>query len=200
MDISGTGGVPGREPDDEDVLRATVELCREKGYAGLTVADVAARVGASADDLLRRWSSKAALVVSAFRRVVAADLRYAETGDFRADLREQLVSVARVLTDPALAPVLTELVAEAQRDHATARTFVEHVFQPNREAARERFAKARRDGQLRDDVDLEVAIDVAFAPLWFRFLLRTGPLSADYAAQVADAALAGLGATDVTSD
>ncbi|MFL6136340.1 MAG: TetR/AcrR family transcriptional regulator C-terminal ligand-binding domain-containing protein [Frankiaceae bacterium] len=194
-----------RAPADERrhaVLTAAVDLCRERGYAATSLADVAERAGGTVDDLVREWSSKAALVITAFRRVMAAELRYADTGDFRADLRAQLSGMARLLADPGLGPLLTDLVAEAQRDRGTALAFAELVFRPNRAAARDRFASAQRAGQVRAGIDLDVAIDLTFAPLWFRFLLRTGPLSAAYAEQVADAALGGLapgpGAAHVT--
>jgi AcrR family transcriptional regulator len=192
METATTVDAPVDEQRRRAVLAATVELCRAKGYAGLTVADVADRAGTTADELMRTWPSKAALVISAFRRVIAADLVYADTGDIGTDLRAQLVGMARLLSDPTFGPFLAELVAEAQRDPDTARAFVEYVFRPNRAAARERFATAQEAGQLRGDLDLDVAIDLTFAPIWFRFLLGTGPLSEEYATRVAHQALSGL--------
>jgi hypothetical protein len=59
--------------------------------------------------------------------------------------------------------------------------------------SRRRFEQARAAGQLRPEVDVDAGIDLAFGPLWFRLLLGTAPLSADYAAAVAELALDGLG-------
>jgi AcrR family transcriptional regulator len=199
MDTATQAAQPGPQPTDSPQARlksavtaATLAVCREKGYAGLRLDDVAERAGTTTDVLTATWPSKAALVISAFRGLIARDLVYADTGDFAADLRGQLVGMVRVLTEPSFGPFLAELIAEAQQDETTAGAFLDYVFRPNRAAARERFAAAQRAGQLRTDVDLDVAIDLTFAPVWFRFLLRTGPLTAEYATQVADQALAGL--------
>src|SRR6185503_16600937 len=101
--------------------------------------------GTTTAELTARWPSKGALVITAFRGLLARDLAYADTGDFRADLRAQLVGMAKVLADPKFGPFLAEIVAEAQQDEATDRAFLEHVFEPNRALARERFTKARQD-------------------------------------------------------
>jgi len=49
----------------EKLLRATVELLRERGYHGLTTKEVAARAGFSAGALMHHFSTKADLVIAA---------------------------------------------------------------------------------------------------------------------------------------
>ena len=52
--------------------------------------------------------------------------------------------------------------------------------------------QAKGRGQLRPDLDLEVGIDIIWAPLYYRLLLHYAPLDEAHAAAVVDAALTGL--------
>jgi hypothetical protein len=157
------------------------------------MAAIAERAGVPERELAERWSSRSALVIDAFRSEIGAKFLLVDSGDFHADLRAQLTAVTRVFTDSSIAPYLTALIAEMQLDPEVSGTFEERVFGPNRFMARARFEKAREKGQVRADVDLDTAIDLTFAPLWFRLLLPTGPLTEDYAVQVADLSVAALG-------
>lgn len=182
-------------PDDSTrraVLKAALALTREQGYAKLDLAAVAELAGTDRAAIDQGWPSKSALVINAFRDTIARELMYAETGDFAADLTTQIVAMARILADAEFGPYLSELIAEAQHDPVTAQAFLDLVFKPNRAAARQRFVLAQQQGQLRRDLDLDTAIDLVFAPVWFRLLLRTAPLSQQYAERVVELALAGL--------
>ena len=55
-----------------------------------------------------------------------------------------------------------------------------------------RLRSAQAAGELRADVDLDVAIDMIWGPLFSRWLQRTGPLTAEYADSLVDATLSGL--------
>lgn len=176
-----------------DILTCALEVCRSVGYQNATMAAIAERAGVSEKELTDVWSSRSALLIDAFRREIGAEFLLTDSGDFHADLRAQLTAIARVFTDPSIAPHLTALIAEMQLDPEVSGTFAERVFGPNRFMARARFESARDKGQIRADADLDTAIDLTFAPLWFRLLLPTGALTEDYALQVADLSVAALG-------
>ncbi|MFL6128491.1 MAG: TetR-like C-terminal domain-containing protein [Mycobacteriales bacterium] len=191
-------GPPGRQEPDETgraVLDATLALCRVEPPVRIDLAAITARSGVTEQDVLARWPSAEAVLLDALRGQVAPALVFPDTGDFAADLRAQLVAIAEVFADPAVGPRLVGLAAAASRDPVIARAFAERVFRPNRMLSRRRFEQAREAGQVRSEVDVDTGIDLAFGPLWFRLLLGTAPLSADYAAAVAELALGGLGAT-----
>ena len=57
------------------ILRAAVEELTESGYAGLTMDRVAKRARTNKNAIYRRWPSRAALGITAYRKLVAADLR-----------------------------------------------------------------------------------------------------------------------------
>jgi hypothetical protein len=194
---TGTGTVEPSGPDETGraVLDATLALCRVDPPVRIDLAAITARSGVPEQEVLARWPSAEAVLLDALRGQVAPALVFPDTGDFTADLRAQLVAIAEVFADPAVGPRLVALAAAASRDPVIARAFAERVFRPNRMLSRRRFEQARAAGQLRPEVDVDTGIDLAFGPLWFRLLLGTAPLSADYAAAVAELALDGLART-----
>ncbi|WP_182111397.1 TetR/AcrR family transcriptional regulator [Actinotalea sp. JY-7876] len=61
-----------RDPELEDrALRATLDVFGEKGWAGLTIDEVATRSRAGKSSIYLRWPDKATLLASALRRVQA---------------------------------------------------------------------------------------------------------------------------------
>src|SRR3954452_824138 len=86
----------------EELLRVTLDLAAEVGYAGLTIEAVARRAGVGKHTVYRRWPSKAALLLDALSRVWTTDLDYHDTGDVRADLREQFLRSAPALASPPI--------------------------------------------------------------------------------------------------
>lgn len=177
------------------VLDATLALCRQVPPVLLDVAAIAAAAGVAEDEVTTRWPSAELVVLEALKVEVAPALMFPDTGDFAADLRAQLAAIARVFGDPAIGPRLRMLSAAASKDPLLARAFQERVFKPNRMLSTRRFAAAVQAGQLRADLDVDTAVDLAFGPLWFRLLLSTAALSEQYAIGVADMALSGIRAS-----
>jgi hypothetical protein len=53
------------------------------------------------------------------------------------------------------------------------------LLRPWLEATRQRLSAAQRAGQI-GDVDLDAAADLLYGAVYYRWLLRTGPLSPQY--------------------
>ena len=174
------------------VLRSALMLCVERGFVNVTLEAIAEGAGVTVDAVSGLWPSKAAVVIEAFSSAVGNRFTSIDTGDFEADLRGQLTAIARIFGDPNIAPHLRQVIGEGQHDETVMPAFLKLVFGPNRDAAHTLFVTAQRNGQVRKDVDLDAAIDLVFAPFWFRLLLHTGPTDDDYAASITDLALAGL--------
>jgi AcrR family transcriptional regulator len=100
---------------DAAVLRATVELLAETGYAGLLVSAIAERAGTSKPAIYRRWPSKAHLVHEAVFPIGAATA-IPETGSPPDDLREMVRRTMAFLTTPAARAALPGLVGEMAAD------------------------------------------------------------------------------------
>jgi AcrR family transcriptional regulator len=173
------------------ILDAAYELALERGAAKVTMEAIAARAGVGKQTIYRWWPSKGALLLDVLIDAVGAVSEMPDTGDLAADLATQLTAVAELFQSD-FARFYTGLIAEAQADEAVARGLAEQLADRAEGPRRQRLAKAQRDGQLRADVDIAAAAETLYAPLYYRLLLRTEPLSAEHVRNVLDIALNGL--------
>ncbi|MEV6419466.1 TetR/AcrR family transcriptional regulator [Streptomyces sp. NPDC051662] len=96
---------------EEAILRAAADELIESGYAGLTMDQVARRAGTNKNAIYRRWPSRLALGIAAYRQL-ATTLQPPDTGDLRDDVLELLRRANRHWSSP-LGMVLRELMSAA---------------------------------------------------------------------------------------
>lgn len=171
----------------------TLDLAEEVGYAGLSIEAVARRAGVGKHTIYRRWPAKAALLLDAFSRVWTTDLDYHDTGDVRADLREQFLRSAPALASPPIGPVYRALIAEAQSDPALRATLHERFLRTVEQRTLDRITRAQDTGELVPDVDLEFAAEVLCGTLYYRYLLSTRVIDEDTVDDLLDMFMAAYG-------
>ncbi|MER6753652.1 TetR/AcrR family transcriptional regulator [Micromonospora echinofusca] len=177
------------------ILAAAFDLVGEVGYAKLSIEGIAAAAGVGKQTIYRWWPSKGALLFDAFLALTTDGGQggaLPDTGDLAADLKLVLRATVDELHDPRYDLPMRALHTEIVHDPALAADYATRLDGPMRELKKERLRAARRAGQLAEDVDLDVAVDLIFGPLLNRWLQRTGPLTHAYADQVVDTALRGL--------
>ena len=85
------------------IFDAAVELLAERGYAGCSVAAVAAKAGIATGSVYRHFPSKAELVAELFRVVVAREVAAVEESSTRSgDFTERIVAVLETFANRAL--------------------------------------------------------------------------------------------------
>jgi AcrR family transcriptional regulator len=82
------------------VLGAAIDELLAVGYAGLTMDRVAERAGTNKNAIYRRWPSRAALAVAAYRQMAGDDLSLPDTGALRDDVLELLRRANRAWSSP----------------------------------------------------------------------------------------------------
>lgn len=178
------------------ILATAFDVVAELGYAGLTIEKVAARAGVGKQTIYRWWPGKGALVLDAvLERTTGAGDEAAElpdTGDLEADLAAVLVATVQELTDPAFDRALRGLTAAIVEDAELARLYQERLDGPMRELKKRRLRRAQEAGQLDPEMDLDVAVDLVFAPVAQRWSERSGLLTPEVARTVVRHALRGL--------
>ena len=87
---------------------------------------------------------------------------------------------------------MTSLLAHAQLDAGFATIYRDRFFEPRREAARASIRAAIARGELGEQTDIELALDLFFGPFWNRLLHGHAPLDEHYACQVVDATIRAL--------
>ncbi len=85
---------------EQAVLRAAVDELLAVGYSGLTMDRVAERAGTNKNAIYRRWPSRAALAVAAYRQMSGGDLPPPDKGALRDDVLELLRRANRAWASP----------------------------------------------------------------------------------------------------
>ncbi|MCX4728542.1 TetR/AcrR family transcriptional regulator [Streptomyces sp. NPDC090052] len=175
------------------IMRTTLDLGQDLGYAKLSIEAVAARAGVGKHTVYRRWRSKGALLLDSLLSLSDSALDYPDTGDVAADLRNQIYEAIDVLAGTSHSPLFRALVGEAQHDPGVAAALNERFIVPQANKTVARLKSARDQGQLAPDFDLDLAMAILSGPLYFRLLITQEPLTHAYVDRILDALFAGMG-------
>ena len=183
-----------RDPHiDSAALDATIAVLDETGYGGLTIEEVARHAGTTKPAIYRRWPNRQRLVLAALGRRLG-DARAPDTGCTVCDLDECLrVFVAAFRRMPP--GVLGPLFADCAADRELRTAFMTTLFEPPRAAVRETLERARARGDLREDVDLDLILDLTGSLVHYRALFGHATTSNVEIEHAVEALLQGI-ATD----
>lgn len=185
----------GRRPADEvrgDVLRAVGEVLLTEGIADLTFERAARLAGVSKTTLYKWWPSKGALALDGYFHAVQETLAFPDTGDIRTDLRDQLHAFVRLMTGTPGGRILAELIGESQTDKDLAVAYRALYSSERRRLAGERLRRAQEQGQLRDDVDVQVVVDQLWGAVYHRLLVPDEPVTEAFADALVSNLLGGI--------
>jgi AcrR family transcriptional regulator len=178
----------------EAILKAAAGLLLERGLDAVSMDAVAARAGVSKATIYRWWPTKESLALDAlYTEWSAAVPAPMDTGSLRGDLLELLSAWAQLVgTDQPYAQVIAALLAKARTDPAFAAEYQQRVVQPRRDQARAIFGRAIERGEIPPGLDLEVALDLIYGPLYHRLLQGHAPLDDAFVQAAIDLALTGI--------
>jgi AcrR family transcriptional regulator len=188
----GARGRPRSEEADRAILAAAIELLDERGLAGMSIEEVAARAGVSKATIYRRWSSKGQLALDAFVSRFQALQPQPDSGSLRGDLTAALRAWVDAVTTTPMGRMLTGLIAEAQHDDSLRASWRDRVLEPLRVQHRMLLNRAIERGEIAASVDQDAVLDLFFGAAHHRLLLGHEPLSADFIGQVVDIILSGI--------
>ena len=175
------------------ILTAALELLDTTGYPDLTIEAIAARAGVGKQTIYRWWRSKGEIILDALVEATAeTDLTLPDTGDVEKDLRAVIRATVAEFADPALSATTRALTIETLTNDALAEQVRDRYLKPQLAAVQERLRAAQRAGQIRADVDVVLAVELFFGPIYHRWLLKTAPLTPAYADEVVDLVLSAL--------
>lgn len=175
------------------ILNAAVELLLEEGYAKLSVEAIAARAGVGKQTIYRWWPNKGAILLDVFIDMVGGfgEFSLPETEDLAEDLKIGPRATIAALGEPRFAAPYRALLTVIQHDEKLAAELRNRLVVPLLDATKRRLQTAAQAGQI-DDVDLDVAVEVIYAPMYYRWLLGTGPLTVEYSDAAVDLAVRAL--------
>ena len=149
------------------------------GFRVVSIEAIAAKTGIAKTTIYRRWPNKAAVIMEGFLTELrpASFFPKAETALERIRLQMRVTAKAFRGRDGAL---VKTLLAETQFDPELAKVYREKWTLPRRKLVSDMLEEAIRQGTIRSDIDIEGAIDLLYAPIYYRLLIGTGPISDAY--------------------
>jgi AcrR family transcriptional regulator len=186
-------GRPRSAQADVAILHAALELLAAHGYASLTMEAVRERSGVGKATLYRRYGSKEELVRAAIVHlnsdIPMPDDTGSIAGDFAATAQHVLAGAART---GALA-LMPRLLSEVAHDPEMHALFSENLVEPRRRIVRAIVDRAKARGEIRQDVDTDLAVDLMVGPFIYRAIISGGdPEAIGDPADILRAVLAGL--------
>lgn len=186
-------GRPRSEARKQAILQAAFELLGEHGLAATSMDAVAERAGVSKATIYRWWDSKELLALDAlYAAWDTAGPVTREAGTLRAEMLALVRPWVRLVAAGPSARILTALLAEAQNDPEFGKAYRAHFVEPRRDQARAVFSRAIAREEIPDGVDVEVAIDLLWGPLYHRLFHGHAPLNEHFARRSVDTVLTGI--------
>lgn len=177
---------------DAAIVDATLNLLADSGYSALTMEAVAALAGVGKATLYRRYAGKEQLVVDALASMSEA-VEVVEGASVRDELAARLEAVRRKSASSLAGKLFPRLVSASAENPELMRSYRQQVLQPRRVAFEQALRRGIAEGSVRDDVDLDHAVDLLLGPMVYRNLIRNDPPPGpELAGRIVDDVLAAL--------
>jgi AcrR family transcriptional regulator len=184
-------GRPRSEESEEAILAATIQLLSEKPLRDISMEEIARKAGVGKATIYKWWPSRAYVALDAFLRKTTQMVPTPDTGSVRKDVLEQLRSVMVFYKSPA-GRIMGQFVAESQSDKEFADLFRERFLKPRREAIGVIFDRGVERGEIDQNFDRELVLDMIYGSAIYRMIVRHAPLEVKVADDVVSILFGGL--------
>lgn len=184
-------GRPRCDDINQKILETTYEMLQEMSFNSLTIEGIAARAGVGKPTIYLRWSNKASLVMDAFLAATTTELAFPDTGSVIEDVRLQMQSLVKLMNSPR-GQIIATIIGGGQTDPELIAAFRLNWLLARRTEAKKAIERGIDRGELPVGLNLELAIDVLYSPLFYRLLLRHQALSDNFVDELIDMVMPGL--------
>ncbi|MEO3857670.1 TetR/AcrR family transcriptional regulator [Acrocarpospora sp. B8E8] len=198
MTVMGTArpaGRPRSERAEKAIVDATLDLIGEgTSVSELSIEAVAARAGVGKTTIYRRWANKEELVGDALA-TLKAPLPVVEGRTVREDLVAYLDVMRQDTLTLRTRCIMNIAMSEPDRHPNLYERFHKTAIEPRRAAMRAVLERGVATGELRPDLDIELAIGMLSGTmLWYTkgAAHNNTPLADDLASRIVDEALRGF--------
>lgn len=176
----------------KSILNASYDLLLEQGFGAVTVEKIAERAKVSKATIYKWWPNKAAVVMDGFLSATMARLPVPDTGCVLDDILMHATNLVRFLISRE-GKIITELIGEGQLDSGLSEAYRTRYFHPRRLEARLLIERGIERGELKENLDIELCIDLIYGPVFYRLLVTGYPLDDSYVRQLVMNAFKGIG-------
>jgi AcrR family transcriptional regulator len=166
---------PGRPRSPEAhaaILRAALELALEGGLRGLSMEAIAARAGVGKATIYRRWKTKEALFAEALH-TIALNPEAPDTGSVRGDFAAASGAAIERMTPDAFR-IIPRLLADAAGDPELLEALQAALLRPRQAIVADILRRGVERGELRADLDVELAAEILIGSGIARALVSGG--------------------------
>ncbi len=173
-------GRPRDRGTDLAILRAGLELFIERGVEGTSMEQIAKLAGVGKPSIYRRWSNKEELIAAAIETLVVDEVQFASAQEVEAQSPAALVeaaidSAAAAATTPQYRALVARMYGSAVSHPALMAAYWERYILPRRQIAARLLERAREEGTVAADLDVDVAIDMMAGAVTYRVLQPDPP-------------------------
>ena len=158
------------------IMDAVNALLQKKSVRDLTMEEVAKRAKVGKPTLYKWWPTKATLVLAMLCERMAPNLEKPRALPAEESLRLRVRRLIDAFNGP-FGKIVAGLIAEGQSEPAILQEFFDRWVSPRRNATILDLQRGRSVGELRSDAEPELLNDEIFGAIYYRLLLRSGPLT-----------------------
>jgi AcrR family transcriptional regulator len=142
----------------------------------VTADAIARRAGVSKATIYKWLPNKSLVALDAYLAGMGERVAVPDTGSAELDFTVQLKSLTAFYLSP-LGRLFCQFIAEGQSDPAFLALFRERFLYTRRKAARIMWRRGVDRGEIREEIDGEIVLDVIYGPTIFRLLAGHGLLN-----------------------
>jgi len=157
------------------ILKATLYLLERQPLRKVTADAIARRAGVSKATIYKWWPNKSLVALDAYLAGMSEQVPVPDTGSAEADFTEQLKAVMTFYRS-SLGRLFCQFIAEGQSDPGFLALFRERFLFARRDTARVMWRRGVDRGEIREEIDGEIVLDLIYGPMVFRLLAGHGSL------------------------
>src|SRR6476660_4132492 len=158
------------------IIDAVYALLQQKSVRDLTMEEVAKRAKVGKPTLYKWWPTKATLVLAMLCERMAPNLEKPTGLSAQESLRFRVRRLIDAFDGP-FGKIVAGIIAEGQSEPAVLQEFFDRWVSPRRNATIADLQRGKDAGELRSEIEPELLNDAIFGAIYYRMLLRSGPLT-----------------------
>jgi len=188
-------GRKGRPPSEmaashDAIMDAVYALLQKKSVRDLTMEEVAKRAKVGKPTLYKWWPTKATLVLAMLCERMAPNLAMPTVRTAEESLRLRVRRLIDAFNGP-FGKIVAGLIAEGQSEPAIRQDFFDRLVSPRRTATIADLQRGKNAGELRSETEPELLNDAIFGAIYYRLLLRSGPLTRRFGEELVEQVIRG---------
>lgn len=181
-------GRPRSEKSRKAILNATNKLLLQTSVQELSIEAIAKKAKVGKTTIYRWWPNKTAVVMDSLANQPGMQTPLPTARSHKEAIIMQLDKLIR-LVDSNNGKTIAQLFSEAQGSEASLAIFKDNLLEPLMDAIRYSIDEGQKNGEFRDDIDIELAADILCGPIFFRLMAHPNDINESFRDQYPDEAI-----------